>query len=1136
MDFRLLGPLEIRDRGSPVHIAAGKQRAVLAILLLNANSVVPRDRIVDDLWGDEVPESAQKMVQIYVSRLRKALPQPRLKTHAPGYLLEASDDELDLARFERSVAEGRGALSRGDAETAARQLREALALWRGPALAEFSEPFARHESARIEELQVAALEWRIEADLALGRHGDVVGELEALVGRHPLRERLRSQHMLALYRSGRHAEALDAYQEFRRMLDDELGIDPPAPLKDLERRMLRQDPSLDSPRTAAPARAATTAARPAPTPLAGIAGPPTGRVRELTHLERLLEEANGGTRRLVFVTGEAGIGKTTIVESLVAAASAAGHVAAHGQCVEHRGVGEPYLPVLEALSRLARQPRGERVSAVLARSAPSWLGQMPWLVPSDELEAIRLRLAGATHERMLRELLEALEAISSEETVVLVLEDLHWSDPSTIDLLDAIARRREPARLLVVGTYRREEAAARDHPVRQLEQALRVRGLCAEIAVGSLGEEALEEYLASRFEGASLPGLARLLRERTGGNPLFVRTLLGSWLERGLVDVDDGEVRGELDLLAADIPDGVRQLIDAMLRQLDADDGELLRAASVTGKEFSAAAVAACYGGAEHEEAVELRCEALARAGPFIERLGESSWPDGTVSARYAFSHDLHHEVLYQGLAPVRRARLHRQIGMRLEAAYGERRAEIAAALAWHFVRGRDTDRAVAALRLAAEQALRRSGHREALDHLTAALRELEQLPDSRERAERELLLRVTLGTALITAHGYAAPETRETYARARALSARLGDTPDRVLPVLYGLWNNELVAGKHAAAHELATAFLDIAERHDDPAVVVAHRAVAWPLLFLGRFGEARRHLDAVLAGYQPSRHGELLRLYGEDPAVAGGAALALCLWFLGLDAQACEASDAAVASARTLEHPLSLVYALFIRAKIAQLGDEPAAAGEAAESARSTAGEFGIAVWAAWATAIRGWATCSEGDVPGGLAAIREGLAGAAATGSVVMQPYLLGLLADAYARADRVDDGLRTLDDALALVEANDERYVEAELHRLRGELLLRRSQAGEGEAEVAFTRALEVARAQEARGLELRAALGAARLLFAQRRAAEARTLLSRALGGFGEELDTPALRRARGLLEQPEESRRRGQPAVEPRAE
>ena len=245
MEFRLLGPLEVIDGTEPLPLASGKQRALLAVLLLSANHTVARDRIVDELWGDDVPESAQKMVQIHVSQLRKTLPEPRLHTRAPGYLLEVGEDELDLAHFERLVAEGRSELARGDAAKATELLRNALGLWRGPALAEFSEQFARHESARLEELRLAALEWRIEAELALGQHGDVIGELETLIARHPLRERLRSQHMLALYRSGRQADALASYQAYRRALDVELGMEPSSALKELERRMLRQDSGLE---------------------------------------------------------------------------------------------------------------------------------------------------------------------------------------------------------------------------------------------------------------------------------------------------------------------------------------------------------------------------------------------------------------------------------------------------------------------------------------------------------------------------------------------------------------------------------------------------------------------------------------------------------------------------------------------------------------------------------------------------------------------------------------------------------------------------------------------------------------------------------------------------------------------------
>ncbi len=246
MDFRILGPLEVRDGDREVRLRGGKQRALLALLLVNANRTLAIDRIVDDLWGEDVPETAAKMVQIYVSRLRKVLPGEALHTRPPGYALQLEHDELDLHRFERLVGEARAALEAGQAEEASRGLQAAVELWRGPALAEFmSEPFAPAEGARLEELRISALEGRLEADLLLARHGDVVGELEALIARYPLRERLRGQHMLALYRSGRQAEALAAYQEARRALADELGIEPSPALRDLERRILRQDATLD---------------------------------------------------------------------------------------------------------------------------------------------------------------------------------------------------------------------------------------------------------------------------------------------------------------------------------------------------------------------------------------------------------------------------------------------------------------------------------------------------------------------------------------------------------------------------------------------------------------------------------------------------------------------------------------------------------------------------------------------------------------------------------------------------------------------------------------------------------------------------------------------------------------------------
>jgi DNA-binding SARP family transcriptional activator len=252
MEFRILGPLEVRDESSEVSLVGRKPRAVLAMLLLHPNEVVPADRLIDELWGEASPERAAAAVRVNVSRLRKSLPRDVVATRRPGYVVRVEPEELDLHRFERLVDEARSLLARGLAPDASERLREALSLWRGPPLAEFTyERFAQTAIARLEEIRLAALELRIDAELALGRHHELVAELEALVAEHPLRERLRGYLMTALYRSGRQAEALDAYQHARRALVDELGIEPSGALQELERAILRQHPSLDLERPAA---------------------------------------------------------------------------------------------------------------------------------------------------------------------------------------------------------------------------------------------------------------------------------------------------------------------------------------------------------------------------------------------------------------------------------------------------------------------------------------------------------------------------------------------------------------------------------------------------------------------------------------------------------------------------------------------------------------------------------------------------------------------------------------------------------------------------------------------------------------------------------------------------------------------
>jgi DNA-binding winged helix-turn-helix (wHTH) protein/tetratricopeptide (TPR) repeat protein len=455
-----------------------------------------------------------------------------------------------------------------------------------------------------------------------------------------------------------------------------------------------------------------------------------GRQAELAQLQRWLEKSVRGQRHVVFVTGEPGIGKTTLVEAFLEQASAAGLGVARGQCLEQFGAGEAYLPVLEALGRLCREPGRERLIALLGQYAPMWLVQMPSLISVADRERLQKEIFGATPERMLREMAEAVEALTAESPLVLGLEDLHWSDNATLDLITSLARRQGPARLLVIGTYRPTEVILSQHPLKAVRQELQMHGQCKELPLEFLTEAAVAEYLTRRFPGHRFPvELAGLIHQRTDGNPLFMVNMVDYLLAQGILVERDGQWRleGQLEEVKVGVPEGIQQMIEKQIDRLTPEQQRVLEAASVAGVEFSAAAVAAAL--EEEVDQIEACCEGLGRGGQFLRPTGVIEWPDGTVAARYCFTHSLYHSVWYQRVAKARRIRLHKRIGERMEVVFGNRAGEIAAELAMHFEHGRDYRRAVWYLRHAAENATRRYANREAIDCLTRALELVGRLP-----------------------------------------------------------------------------------------------------------------------------------------------------------------------------------------------------------------------------------------------------------------------------------------------------------------------------------------------------------------------------------------------------------------------
>jgi DNA-binding winged helix-turn-helix (wHTH) protein len=474
---------------------------------------------------------------------------------------------------------------------------------------------------------------------------------------------------------------------------------------------------------------------PAACPTPGL----VGRDGTLARLERLLESARQGIRQVAFVTGEVGIGKTAVAEAFLARLAGAPEIwTARGQCLEQCGAGEEYLPVLEALGRLCREPGREDLVALLASHAPTWLVQMPWLVGEERREALQRATLGASRDRMLRELAELLEALTVARTLVLLLEDLHWSDVSTLDLLAVLARRREAARLLVLGTYRPVDLMVGGHPLRAVHQELRLHRLCEDLPLQSLGLADVERYLAGRFPGHAFPpDLAQALERRTDGNPLFLVTVADALASQGHVVEWDArwELTVAIDLIEREVPETLRQVIERQIDRTAANDRLVLEAASVAGAEFSSMGVAAAL--EEDLFAVEDRLETLARRSALVVPAETRELPSGAPLGRYAFAHALYQHVLYDAMPAARRARFHRRIGDWAEAAYRPRVAEMAAELAVHFEQARDEPRAIRHRRQAAENALKRHANREALGHLEHALRLVACLPDVEANALR---------------------------------------------------------------------------------------------------------------------------------------------------------------------------------------------------------------------------------------------------------------------------------------------------------------------------------------------------------------------------------------------------------------
>ncbi len=866
-------------------------------------------------------------------------------------------------------------------------------------------------------------------------------------------------------------------------------------------------------------------------PSSALATIVVGRDVELATLAAWLAAAERGERTVGFLAGDAGIGKTTLVDALLAEAGRRDDlVIARAECREVIGVDEPYRPLLEALQGLAAGPARDAAVATLRVHAPTWLAQLPSLLAADEEAVLRQRLFGATGERMVREFAGWIDAMSSVAPLLLVLEDLHWSDRATLDALAAVAHGRSPARLLVLATYRPVDAIVANHPLRGLVQELRRKRLGADLTLSVLTRDAVRAYIAARFgtTAADDAALVAFVHDRSDGNPFFMTAVADQLAAAGAIVPDGASAPGgtAVDTLGGlGIPDTLREMIERQLDALEPATLLAVEAGAVVGNEFSAAALAGALGigdfgapragdgrasGATERDALDDCCNALVRQERLLRRVGGALGDD--ASPRYAFRHTLYRNVLYQRLAPSRRRRLHQGAGEHLEA---HRRNDPAAAaeLGSHFERAGDHARACTYLGQAAETAQKRFADREAIAYLERALALLETMPPSEPRTQEELFLRLLLAPSLTVTQGHRSTALAASSARVDALRRDLGDTPGHLFALL-NLFQFELMRGRLDAATDLAEHAFEIGASVSPIFVEAGHMATGICRCYRGELAVGRAHLETVADG---AVHDSLPAIF--DPRIVALSHLAdRALVYLGHPDQAVARAEQCLARAAELGHPFSLAVAESTIARMYVVLRDPDRALDLAERALARCAEHGFQDIAHRTSIVRGWARAARGETDDVVDELLPLIETYERAGMVAITSAHVSVV-EAAAAAGRLDDALHVLLAAARIVEETGERMEEAEVHRWRGELLLAlRGRQAWPEARAWFEKARTVARAQGARWFELRAAVSLARLAADQGQRAAGHAELAAVVATFDEGHGRRDLLDAAALLE------------------
>ena len=762
-----------------------------------------------------------------------------------------------------------------------------------------------------------------------------------------------------------------------------------------------------------------------------------GRQHELDRIRAAFASASGGTGLMVTVSGDAGMGKTTIVEDfLTEIETGTAAWIARGCCSERLAKTDAFVPIFECLDDLTRGELGVEAAQLMKTTAPTWLSQ---LAPGrEDLTGISVREASS--ERMRREFVRFFEALSAIRPVILFLDDLHWADASTCDLLAYLGSRMKDIRILIVATYRLSDVFG-THPFLPVRLALERRGACQEILLEFLTLDDVECYLNHRFPAHTfLREFAGVVHQRTEGNPLFMCDLLSFLVDRQILI--DQEGHWQLNRDAAEIrkviPAGTQSMIRLQIDQFSDEDRRILQCAAVQGVEFDSAVVSRALSIDPGE--VEERLQALERVHRFVHSLGERQFPDRTFSIRYRFVHVFYQNALYTDLAPTRRTSHSLAVAESLIGLTGDTGRAVASEVALLFESGRDNERASQYFLLAARHAARVFAYPEAVILCERGLSALPSLPESPERDSRELAFSLTLGIAQMATRGYAAPEVERTHRRSRELCLRLNETR-RLVRVLWGLHTCLVNAGKLVAALELSREMRQVADAlADQAAIVESLHALGTTLAFMGDLLGAREALERIFAISPISQHKSCGSLCLLDTCVTSLSMLARVLARMGFLDEAIDKAAASRDRANRLDHPPSLAYATFWVGWIRHARGEHAEACCDLETAMALSRTHGLPQILEWGRVVRGSSLTHLGRVAEGISEIRESLDNQSAMRCLLERPYCLTLLAEALLLVNGYPEALALCDEALKIARETQGRSFEAETHRVRGEILV------------------------------------------------------------------------------------------------